>query len=138
MTAEELEGTLTLSCTAQGLWRLPANFKMYGSNWAVSRQSAYGYRSAESRLSGNYPIANRPSVTNGSRKLVVARKSEQFLPRQPHQFATTPCPETIADNRRRLRVMTVTDAVTVMAYFGTGVEYALHCLIWIAGPLKQP
>ena len=89
-------------------------------------------------VAGNYPIANRPSVTNGSRKLVVARKSEQFLPRQPHQFATTPCPETIADNRRRLRVMTVTDAVTVMAYFGTGVEYALHCLIWIAGPLKQP
>ena len=34
--------------------------------------------------------------------------------------------------------MTVTDAVTVMVYFGTGVEYALHCLIWIAGPLKQP
>ena len=25
-----------------------------------------------------------------------------------------------------------------MAYIGTGVEYALHCLIWIAGPLEQP
>lgn len=28
--------------------------------------------------------------------------------------------------------------VTVMAYMGTGVEYALHCLTWIAGPLDQP
>lgn len=25
-----------------------------------------------------------------------------------------------------------------MAYIGTGVEYALHCLLWIAGPLEQP
>lgn len=25
-----------------------------------------------------------------------------------------------------------------MAYMGTGVEYALHCLTWIAGPLDQP
>ncbi|WP_458098419.1 RrF2 family transcriptional regulator [Roseomonas sp. WA12] len=25
-----------------------------------------------------------------------------------------------------------------MAYMGTGVEYALHCLTWIAAPLEQP
>lgn len=25
-----------------------------------------------------------------------------------------------------------------MAYIGTGVEYALHCLLWIAGPLEKP
>ncbi|MWV28576.1 RrF2 family transcriptional regulator [Aurantiacibacter rhizosphaerae] len=25
-----------------------------------------------------------------------------------------------------------------MAYIGTGVEYALHCLTWIAGPLERP
>lgn len=25
-----------------------------------------------------------------------------------------------------------------MAYIGTGVEYALHCLLWIACPLEQP
>lgn len=28
--------------------------------------------------------------------------------------------------------------VSVMAHIGTGVEYALHCLTWIAGPLEQP
>jgi len=25
-----------------------------------------------------------------------------------------------------------------MAYIGTGIEYALHCLLWIAGPIEQP
>ena len=25
-----------------------------------------------------------------------------------------------------------------MAYIGTSVEYALHCLLWIAGPLDRP
>ncbi len=25
-----------------------------------------------------------------------------------------------------------------MPYIGTGVEYALHCLLWIAAPLEQP
>ena len=25
-----------------------------------------------------------------------------------------------------------------MAYIGTGVEYALHCLLWIASPLEHP
>lgn len=25
-----------------------------------------------------------------------------------------------------------------MSYIGTGVEYALHCLTWIAGPLERP
>jgi len=25
-----------------------------------------------------------------------------------------------------------------MPYFGTGVEYALHCLLWLAGPLERP
>ncbi len=25
-----------------------------------------------------------------------------------------------------------------MAHIGTGVEYALHCLTWIAGPVEQP
>jgi hypothetical protein len=24
-----------------------------------------------------------------------------------------------------------------MAYLGTGVEYALHCLLWLAGPLGE-
>ena len=28
--------------------------------------------------------------------------------------------------------------VSVMSYIGTGVEYALHCLLWIAGPLERP
>lgn len=25
-----------------------------------------------------------------------------------------------------------------MAHIGTGVEYALHCLLWIAGPMEKP
>ncbi|MDQ8730642.1 Rrf2 family transcriptional regulator [Bradyrhizobium sp. LHD-71] len=25
-----------------------------------------------------------------------------------------------------------------MSYIGAGVEYALHCLLWIAGPLERP
>jgi Rrf2 family protein len=25
-----------------------------------------------------------------------------------------------------------------MSYIGNGVEYALHCLLWLAGPLDQP
>jgi Rrf2 family protein len=25
-----------------------------------------------------------------------------------------------------------------MAYIGSGVEYALHCLLWIAGPIEHP
>jgi Rrf2 family protein len=25
-----------------------------------------------------------------------------------------------------------------MSYIGTGVEYALHCLLWLTGPLEQP
>jgi Rrf2 family protein len=28
--------------------------------------------------------------------------------------------------------------IPVMAYIGTGVEYALHCLTWLAGPLERP
>ncbi|HWJ70651.1 MAG TPA: Rrf2 family transcriptional regulator [Sphingobium sp.] len=37
-----------------------------------------------------------------------------------------------------LRLIMATSIVAIMAYIGAGVEYALHCLLWIAGPLEQP
>jgi Rrf2 family protein len=36
-----------------------------------------------------------------------------------------------------LRTITATHIIPVMAYIGTGVEYALHCLLWIAAPLDH-
>ena len=36
-----------------------------------------------------------------------------------------------------MRIITGTDTVFVMTHIGSGVEYALHCLTWIAAPLEQ-
>ncbi len=34
--------------------------------------------------------------------------------------------------------ITRTNIVRVMAYLGNSVEYGLHCLLWLAGPLANP
>jgi Rrf2 family protein len=36
-----------------------------------------------------------------------------------------------------LSLLTRTTIVRVMAYIGTSVEYSLHCLLWLAGPLGE-
>ena len=37
----------------------------------------------------------------------------------------------------RLPILTGTIIVSVMAFIGPGVEYALHCLLWIVGPIEE-
>src|SRR5262249_33649756 len=39
---------------------------------------------------------------------------------------------------RGLRLITRINIVRVMAHLGSSVEYGLHCLLWLVGPLAEP